>query len=82
MILDENNLKKYIITKKFKESLEAKIFANYKLIDALEEYIYYSDNKIINNEFEKEIIKIEKKNTYIEKLLNNINLQFDYSNYF
>ena len=76
MILDENNLKKFIITKIFKESLEANFFANSKLIDALEEYIYYSDNKKINNEFKIEIIKIEieKKNDYIEKLLNNINL--------
>ena len=74
MILDENNLKKFIITKYFKESLEAKFFANSKLIDALEEYIYYSDNKKMNNEFEMEIKKIEKKNDYIEQLLNNLDL--------
>lgn len=72
MILDETNLKKFIITKYFKESLEAKFFANSKLIDALEEYIYYSNNQKMNNEFKIEIINIEKKNDYIEKLLNKL----------
>ena len=61
MILEDYNLKKYIIFKNFKESLEKKYLANLKLIDALNEYIYFSKNKLINIDFKNEIHKIEKK---------------------
>ena len=72
MNLDELNLRKFVMTKYFKETLEKKYFNNNKLIDALEEFIYYSNNKKINKEFKIDIIKIEKQNSYIEKLLDDL----------
>lgn len=72
-MIDEDNLKKYIISKKFKESLLHKYVSNIKLLDALEEYIYYSKNNKINKYFKNEIIKVNKLNKKINKLLDTIN---------
>lgn len=69
MILDENNLKKYVINKNFKKYLLEKYFANEKLIDALDEYILYSKNKILNNDFYIEKFKIENINNNINHML-------------
>ena len=73
MILYENNLRIYVIKKLFRKNIIQKYNFNLKLLDALDEYIYYSNN---NNsiDYTNDIININKINRLIKKILNTIKL--------
>lgn len=67
-----NNLKSYVLLKNFKKSLEFHLLKNLKLVEALEEYIYYSKDLNLNKLFKYEILKFNLLNKKINILLDNI----------
>lgn len=67
-----NNLKSYVLLKNFKKSLELHLLKNLKLVEALEEYIYYSKDLNLNKLFKYEILKFNLLNKKINILLDNI----------
>lgn len=56
------SFKLYIILKNFKSTLNIKLNLNNKLIDALNEYTYYSNNIELNKDFTNDIINLQNIN--------------------
>jgi hypothetical protein len=67
------SFKLYIILKQFKSTLNIKFNLNNKLIDALNEYTYYSNNIELNKDFTNDIINLQNINIQIYKLIKDIN---------
>jgi len=67
------SFKLYIILKNFKSTLNIKLNLNNKLIDALNEYTYYSNNIELNKDFTNDIINLQNINIKINKLIKDIN---------
>ena len=68
-----SKIKTYVIFKNMKHSLILKKEANIKLINALQEYIFYSKNESINDDFKSYIIKLKKMNKNIKFLIDDLN---------
>ena len=67
------SFKLYIILKQFKSTLNIKLNLNNKLIDALNEYTYYSNNIELNKDFTNDIINLQNINIQINRLIKDIN---------
>jgi len=67
------SFKLYIILKQFKSTLNIKLNLNNKLIDALNEYTYYSNNTDLNKDFTNDIINLQNINIQINRLIKDIN---------
>ena len=67
------SFKLYIILKNFKSTLNIKLNLNNKLIDALNEYTYYSNNIELNKDFTNDIINLQNINIQINRLIKDIN---------
>tara|TARA_Y100000768_G_C23986947_1_gene689510 strand:+ start:703 stop:945 length:243 start_codon:yes stop_codon:yes gene_type:complete len=67
------SFKLYIILKQFKSTLNIKFNLNNKLIDALNEYTYYSNNIELNKDFTNDIINLQNINIQINRLIKDIN---------
>ena len=72
MIDEDYNLKKQVLINNFKNSLYNKYNLNCRLIVTMNEYIFFSKDIKLNNEFQLEIKLLEKNNYYINYLLETI----------